>query len=53
MKAISIWIDDKEHEQAKKKAEALDLSLSQLVRKLLRELPHEHPHITVHPGYAA
>lgn len=37
MKPISIWIDDKEHKDAKKKAEREDMSLSQLVRKLLRE----------------
>jgi len=37
MKAISIWISDEEHDEAKRKAEEADLSLSQLVRKLLRE----------------
>jgi hypothetical protein len=39
MKAISIWISDQEHEEAKEKAKERDLSLSQLVRKLLRDLP--------------
>lgn len=39
MKAISIWISEDEHKAAKKKAKELDLNLSQLVRKLLRELP--------------
>lgn len=37
MKPISIWIDDKEHDEAKAKAKKEDLSLSQLVRKLLRD----------------
>jgi predicted HicB family RNase H-like nuclease len=37
MKPISIWINEQEHKEAKKKALSQDLSLSQLVRKLLRE----------------
>jgi predicted HicB family RNase H-like nuclease len=37
MKPISIWISEDDHAEAKAKAEAADLSLSQLVRKLLRE----------------
>jgi hypothetical protein len=40
MKAISIWMDEKEHDEAKVKADERDLSLSQLVRKLLRDTPH-------------
>lgn len=39
MKAISIWVDEAEHQEAKRKAENRDLSLSQLVRRLLRDLP--------------
>jgi predicted HicB family RNase H-like nuclease len=41
MKTISIYISDKEHEDAKHKAEQEDMSLSQLVRRLLRS--HEVP----------
>jgi predicted HicB family RNase H-like nuclease len=42
MKAISIWISEDEHEDAKTKADAEDLSLSQLVRKLLRDFSPKH-----------
>jgi predicted HicB family RNase H-like nuclease len=37
MKAISIWIDEEDHKEAQKMAVKEDLSLSQLIRKLLRE----------------
>jgi len=37
MKPISIWINEQEHKEAKKKAKEQDMSLSQLVRKLLRD----------------
>lgn len=39
MKAITIWISDEEHKEAKKKASSEDISLSQLVRRLLRQYP--------------
>lgn len=41
MKAISIWISEEEHSNAKKEAVRQDLSLSQLVRKLLRDATPE------------
>lgn len=37
MKAITIWIDEKEHKEAQRKAKGEDRSLSWLVRKLLRD----------------
>lgn len=36
--ARTIWIDDKEWKQAQGKAKEMDLSLSQLIRMLLRSL---------------
>lgn len=37
MKTISIYISEKEHKEAQKKSDDSDMSLSQLVRRLLRE----------------
>jgi len=39
MRPTTIWISRKELSQAKVKAKARDISLSQLVRQLLRDLP--------------